>query len=508
MSIKNLRFEQIFHYNNVANNAFFNSLVLASHCSGQVLINPTIYALSAPAWETEDFNSELLGTLDSPDWDAVGVTPAEPVVSPTRYGTSLSDFPVLPLQESGLLRTLKLLRSICRPFYRLGRPYVDSLRSAQWFNSKKSRFLRRKFSDISRVLRQRASNKIIEVLAFLGAIRSGRKKLSPDNALNLEIFYGSTRHIMNVRPNVLRAVLEHGQIRQYVETNMDGGKRAYKFLLNSADILWVTNLDDRTTQAAQQLMRGRWAALPHPWTPIPGPPLPEVESLRASVLAETESEFLMVAPASVNWTHQHSKGTDKLIEAFAHLRLAGSQVGLVLSEWGSDLPLAKELLSRYGLQRNVHFVFPRSRRKLAELMSAADVVLDQFHWKAFGALTIRALAQETPLITAPLSERARALIGFREPWLSAYSVEEIATQVERLLVRDPVALDSLVRDQVNLQRLWLEVTHSPAVQQEIQLSQYQAIIHSDGAPRISPAVWSSKSKARNAALGNPLVPFE
>jgi len=444
------------HIGNTANNAFHNHLALQEStllASLLPILTSQRHAISSAAWETTKF------AVPSPQW-----------VTQPAWG----EFTEAAGENESFLWFPSHLRAEARG--------VAGYRSGSTLDFRKLR----KF--VARV----PYLKRMYLRATLA--RSFRASGAPKFHSDVSLLYGSDfLHFFPVPKDHPWVALEHGTLRWLA----DGPRRdhslrqMYGRAIRRARLVWVTNLDDRTLQVAEDLLPGRWAAFPHPYLSISSTGLgiePDFD-WRRNCLSKSRSDFLVFLPSSINWLRHHDKGTKAALAAFRELRLRGVPVSLALTEWGLNVGEAKEWLSEHRLDEFVTWHTPMPRLTLLSRMAASDAVWDQFGLQAFGALALRACDAGVPLISGGIGDCATGLLGFDVPWMKANNKEEIVEQTQMLLhqVSTPngPALRSAV---VERQRTWLNATHSRYVLCDLQERVYPTLLTGEFALR--PNMWS------------------
>ena len=371
------------HFGNTANNAYYNALLLKQYAGIEsdlpIRMFGLEHAISAPAWEAVDFEVPDAAWVARPDWASIAGAVAVNgeysdlahssvlgVGAPSRRGIDLRG------------RALSVARTVIEPLHgrRWAQPVFDL--SYGWVLS--------------------------------------RRSVLPKLADRVDVLYGADSLIrlkLSERSHQL-VCLEHGTVRWIADGDRETAvfRRAYRKQVQNAKHLWVTNLDPRTLEIAEDVAPGRWSALPHPFVPDARVPFPESASRRKSLLNQTSSERLILLPSSQNWSKHHDKGSTKALSAFVELRRKGVDVGLVAVEWGLHLSESKGFLDAAHVGEHVQWVPPMARFALQRMMANVDVVWDQFGLDAFGALALRAVEQGTPFISRGLSAVGAQLIGF------------------------------------------------------------------------------------------------
>lgn len=437
------------HFGNTANNAYHNVLLLERYAGIESELPIRMFglqhAISAPAWEGVDFQVPNTAWVAQPDWSVF----SEAVAVNTHYSDmeppSGSDVePSSPAGGDRLTRLVSAART------RLFGP----LRGRRW-------------AEPLIDLRDR------QLLAKRPVLSE------PDDQINL--LYGSgSLFVSQIPRQASRTVcLEHGTIR-WIADGSRGEKafrQEYRRQVQQSMHLWVTNLDPRTLEVAEDVAPGRWSAFPHPFMPDPRVPFAESLPRRRELLRQTGSEFLVLLPASQNWSPHHDKGSMTALLAFVELRRKRVDVGLVAAEWGQQVAESKAFLERAGVGANVVWMPPMARFPLQRMMANVDVVWDQFGLDGFGALALRTIEQGTPLVSRGLAPVGEQFIGGPVPWRAAAKTDEIVRETTEVLEemgrrrRDTVITETRTR-----YRAWLFDRHSPTLTAALQRDRYAEIL--------------------------------
>lgn len=184
--------------------------------------------------------------------------------------------------------------------------------------------------------------------------------------------------------------VEIGTLRDTVNVDTPLG-RLLALAYRTAPWTIITNADCRS--AAETLELQNYSYVPHPvdedvFRPLAGE---ERRALRASMCA---SAHLLIAPARQSWV---VKANDRYLRAFAELVRGGTDATLLVSEWGPDIARSRELIAALGIADRVKWFAPAPERRLARMLAAADLVLDQFGtFGTFGLIAPKAMACGTP----------------------------------------------------------------------------------------------------------------
>ncbi len=440
------------HFGNTANNAFHNVLLLEEYEGIGSELPISMFGLghgmSAPAWEIVDFDVPEAEWVGRPDWslssEAVSINSRyTDLAAPSVLGADL-DAHIIPDRFPQFMTWVR-------------RRVLPHLRDKRWAMP---------IFD----LRDR------QMLARRHALPE------PDGQINMLYGGDSLAWLKLPKPTKRTVCLEHGTIRWIADGASDARamRQAYRRQVRQAMHLWITNLDPRTLEIAEDVAPGRWSVLPHPFVPDPRVPFAESPEKRRALLDATRSSSLVLLPSSQNWSKHHDKGSMKALTAFIELRRRGADVGLVAVEWGLQLAESKAFLEAEGVGSNVTWVPPMARFGLQRMMADVDVVWDQFGLEAFGALALRASEQGTPLVSRGLAPIGERLIGGPVPWRHAATTEDIVRETTEVLDEMArIGRDRVIEVSRARSRGWLLERHAPSITAALQREVYERIL--DGA---------------------------
>lgn len=448
------------HFGNTANNAYFNSLILDRygdlHSELPIKMFNLRHAISAPAWEALEFSVPSSSWVASPVWaDIAGAV---------EFNSTYSD---LPKDVGGVVQAEGPTR----------------------FRSLASRAA----TAVLTPLQGKPLGKYAYDFSYRLALAI-RPRLAV-GANRVDLFYGADSLAwLRVHSKVSRAIsLEHGTVRWIADGDRDSWvfRKEYLKQLKRTRHLWVTNLDPRTLEIAEEVMPGRWSALPHPFLPDFRVPFETQVGIRNAILDETKSKYLILLPSSQNWSRHHDKGSKKALLGFIALRKKGIPVGLVAVEWGMQLEDSKAFLRDEGVSDNVKWVPPMARFSLQRMMANVDIVWDQFGLDAFGALALHAVEQGTPLVSRGLTKHGEILIGSQVPWATAIDSDEIADVSASILEQIETRSRPAVIAETQLKyRGWLETYHSPEITAQLQADKIREVIASQDLAPSLPEAWA------------------
>ena len=494
---------------NVASNGYYNSLLLRQSDQIVLPILPVAdglqHAFSQPAWENFDLTEREIGTLVSPRWDShhahfnnCGVSYrslsselSALVRAKTESVTSVDKQDVQVSPETSTALT-KIARQIFRvsPMREIGLlifQVTDPL--VQWFR-------------LHGPIRKLTKNLVLMRRSHVTDFPNPQKPtpFGPGCVNWIHVSIGATRYPSRaLRSKHLRHVLlEHGTIRWSHAPGSDFPdaqlRKRYKASLRNADHVWVTNLDQRTLDLAQSVCHEKWSALPHPYLLDPNAPYVPDAGFRETLLQLTNSEFVILSGSSLNLTGDQNKGIGVLLDAMSVIRNEMRlPVGLILVEWGNDIEAVRELCRTMHLETAVSFIPPMSRVRLMKSMAASDLVSDQFHFDAFGALSLRAWEQGMPVISRPISSYAATLIGMAPPVIGAASAEDVISGVaSEFYSFESAGRSAYLERHLARSRGWFLDRHHHKISQKMQLQRY-AELHLPHRPSALPDLWAQTS---------------
>jgi hypothetical protein len=450
------------HFGNTANNAVHNVLILDRYVGIEselpIRALGLEHAISAPAWEVADFEAPDAEWVEQPDWSLFPHAAA--------VNSALADLDPAPVADAEA--------PVAAPD--VGERMLTSLRT-------------RLFAPLRG---QRWAQPLVDIRDR--RVLSHRPVLGERDGC-ITVLYGSASlfRVQPPRPAKRTVCLEHGTVRWMADGRRDekAFRDAYRQQVQQSAHLWVTNLDPRTLEVAEDVMPGRWSAFPHPFLPDARVPFAESSTRRANLLRKTQSDALILLPSSQNWSEHHDKGSLAALRAFVELRRTGVDVGLIAIEWGHQLAEAREYLERAGVGTHVVWMPPKARLPLQRLMANVDVVWDQFGLEGFGALALKTIEQGTPLVSRGLAPVGEEFVGGPVPWRAAADADEIVRETTDVLEqmgregRDVVIAETRAR-----YRSWLFDRHPPAATAGLQRDLYEAIL--DGSHRpgtAAPDTW-------------------
>lgn len=463
------------HFGNIANNAFYNHLILTADANFESVTPETYtrHALSSPLWETYDFDPAKVGDLAAPIWPANAISVGsdeDKLGSPNEPGVIFVDpFEAranLPLSSPASL-TLRWSRYI---FRKLVRPALLFLKSVLIFFGVKPTTISRVWQNTGEV----ASYRFSRLLSNRSVVeKPGEDAITMEIDLpgrrTVDIIYGT--RVRQSDSGSKLVFFEHGTVRwsEYSHDADVSQRRDYQRDLQAADFLLLSNLDSQSVLTARKLMNGRFAAFPHPLHLIDETAEFNYE-LNQELRDQLDSEFILIAPSSVNWRSTHDKGFDWILRAVSELRhKEGVRVGAVMTEWGADLEIAKEFLRMNNMDKFVRWIPPQPRSRLGAWAKAADFYLDQFALGAFGSGVIKAMNWGVPVISKALDPEGIELIGEPPPFIQIPSGEVLAqTLADEIRSMELLGREAYRERTGTLERSWVQRRHSVEITTRLQ----------------------------------------
>lgn len=401
----------VVHLGNVANNAYLNAKLLARHgWDCEVVSNDYRHVMGCPEWEDARFDA---GGVDefNPDWGAMdlsGFSRPEWFISGSfdacaarlRQRRGLPARPIASLGARGRRRVLARLPLVARLMNRRN-PMYGGFQEPEW-------------------------GRVTGLLAAGASMREGLA------GRDLVVGYGTSGWIPRAA-GVPFVALEHGTIRHLPFVDSFEGRMCRDTYLAAAHVM-VTNCDN--DEAARRLGLSSWSFVPHPVNEVD--PAPEaVAQLRRELCGRLDCDFLVLHPPRQHWDPavRHpdwEKGNDIFIRGFADfVRHTGARAGCVMIEWGQSLGESRALLQQLGVAPRVAWLPIQPGLRLGELMSASDLVADQFWLGAFGSLTPKAMRLSRPVLLNLTEDRHRWCFPELPPVLNCRTPAEVSDRLAR-----------------------------------------------------------------------------
>jgi glycosyltransferase involved in cell wall biosynthesis len=346
-------------------------------------------------------------------------------------------------------------------------------------------------------------SKLVSTLVESRFLRAERGRF-PD----IEIYYGPALLQSSLQSTARRVALEHGTVRWIRHGSRTDSeiRKLYAEKLKMCDHLWVTNVDDKTLEVADELMPGRWSALPHPYVFNPELPYPENVGIRRALTEATASDFLVFAPASINWLSDHDKGTRTMLESFIELRREGVEIGLILIEWGRQVKEAKNLLARAKLTDKTAWLSPLPRIPMQRTVASVDAVWDQFTYGTFGGIAFKCMEQGIPIFAHSVDARGAGLMGGHPPFCEANNVDQLLAKTRHIYqLTGELGRKEIRRRFGEPLRQRMQRHHGSELTAKIQVARYQQLLSSrDSLPDAEPDAWTKMIQSRSqSSLESP-----
>ena len=145
---------------------------------------------------------------------------------------------------------------------------------------------------------------------------------------------------------------------------------------------------------------------------------------------EERGDFFVIITARAD---DYYKGTFLGLRGFAEFcqRVPGAR--LIVTTWGNDIALAKEVVAKLGILDRTLFVPVAGKRKLIDYLRSADCIVDQFRVGYFGSTALEAAACGVPVIMRFEHAQYDSLCETgAPPFLNAASSNEVADALEML----------------------------------------------------------------------------
>jgi len=107
--------------------------------------------------------------------------------------------------------------------------------------------------------------------------------------------------------------------------------------------------------------------------------------------------FTVYHPTRQEWGW---KGVDDILKGFKRFTQDVPTALLLITRYGSDVPMTAFMIRHLKLEENVKFVPLLPKQDFARLINAVDVVIDQVKIHSVGGVTVQAMACEKPVIVS------------------------------------------------------------------------------------------------------------
>lgn len=442
---------RVLHLGNVANNAYLNAKLLASRVDSDVLSYAHYHIMGSPEWEDSDFAGHVdefhpdwrqvdLRGFRRPEWFAEG-----PLASAASYlGARRNGHATAMMARAWLdLRRDLICGRRWAPVRRLRQRLRQRAGSVDTWSVDPSgrptptHQRRQPVPELITRFRERFPDRDdqltgADIESVMRAHRcgvSGLRRLFSN--YDLVHAYGAEPVLPLVAGSRPYIAFEHGTIRELPFEDSPLG-RLTALAYREADAVVITNADNRI--AAARLGISRYAFVPHP---VNEQQLSSaaVAELRRQLHQQLNADFIVFHPSRHHWSRNRNshleKGNNHVIEGLARLVAQRPRAAAVFVNWGATLDASRRLVASLGIRDRVFWIDPVPGPALARYMAAADVVADQFHLGAFGAITPRALFLGTPALLFLDEDAHRWCFSEPPPVLNARDAGSIA---DRLIV--------------------------------------------------------------------------
>ena len=428
------------HIGNVANNAYLNAKLLrARGWQCRVFNNDYTHVMGCPEWEDARFDGSSVDEF-TPNWPAIDLhgfeRPAWFLQAPfVACAAALND--QLGIATAPAVRASTARRIVRGVWRRIASRTDSQLRGHPMVR------------EYPRTMTTRAAGLVYAARPLAQALR----------AHDLVVAYGTSGWIPRAA-SVDYVAYEHGTIRNLPFEDSYEGRMCRDIYTNARHVI-ITNCDNDL--AAKRLELKSWSFVPHPVNEVE-PDASVVQKLRRDLCQRLDAEMLVVHPPRQHWDEKvrhpdWEKGNDIFIRGFAQfVRETGAKAGCVLIDWGRKTAESKALIAACGIADRVVWLPIQTGISLGELMSACDVVADQFWLGAFGSLTPKAMRLGRPVLLNLNEERHHWCFSQLPPVLNCKEPPHVAKHLERLW-RDPAASRAVGA----AGKQWYETFHSNEV---------------------------------------------
>jgi len=452
---------RVLHIGNIANNAYniAKALRKKTEIENDVFTNSYCRYISQPEWEDVDFEPVQYDEFATPDWSKVNLKGFK---RPDWYFEVIDSGVWNRLGNFHNKEMLRTVENLCK--------IIPSLKSAEQVkkiiknpnltknklkllmslydglinttldnpvNNDYLSYLCREYERLlGTILTQLTKKEIKKVV--IQSVRRGYQKLFSKYDIIQAYGVWEPMYPLLLSPAIPLVTFEHGSMREHPFMGETVGKLlalAYK----KAHKNIITNGD--SIHAIKRLGLDNYVFIPHPVDDTKF--RPRETTLRKKLQDEYGCSFILFAPARQNWYY---KGNDKVFQAFASLLKYFGKGGIKLfvSNWGQEVDRSKELVKELGIEKEVIWLPPICKPRLAEYYNASDVVLDQFTLGAFGTTTPEAMACGRPVILFYRPEDHEWCFKNHPPIANAYSSGDIFKSIKNLL-NNPQKRESIGR---------------------------------------------------------------
>lgn len=176
---------------------------------------------------------------------------------------------------------------------------------------------------------------------------------------------------------------------------------------------------------------------------------------------ENCSRPLFFCPSRHSWDskrNSYMKGEDKFLQAASRIARQGYEFTILLVEWGDKTDDIKKIISADEyLCKYIRWIQPVAKNVLYYIYSESDAVVDQFVYKAYGAITFEVLAAGKPVLISTGAEEALEKRFFGEA-VPHYVCDE-ADEIYEAMVEVITKTDKYIQYSENGQA-WIKEHHS------------------------------------------------
>lgn len=162
-----------------------------------------------------------------------------------------------------------------------------------------------------------------------------------------------------------------------------------------------------------------------------------------------QGKKIFFAPARQHWVSgfpSWRKGNDLIIRAAQKVKKEfPDQFHIIFVEWGNDVENSKDLIKNLNMADCCTWIKPLSKSDLLQAYAKVDCVIDQFTLPCIGSITLEAVAQGCPVITALNDESITEFYGEKLELLNCTTVDQIASAMTNVLNNDKSIQESVIK---------------------------------------------------------------
>lgn len=157
---------------------------------------------------------------------------------------------------------------------------------------------------------------------------------------------------------------------------------------------------------------------------------------------------------------QQNKGNDRLFRAFTRfVKDTDKKVLMLVAQKGRDLNESRQLISSLGIEKNIRWVPDQPKEGLIKLLSAVDIVFDQFNAGSAGLLVLESMSMGIPVFIH-FGHEYEVFFDSLPPVANVFTEDDICAMMHEL-AQDPAkrrSLGAMAREWVVRHYGWETVT--------------------------------------------------